>query len=833
MINDIPKILNKFSTNLQDVLNIAFSATQKVGNKKLGTDYLLYGLVSQKGGIASEILKNAGLKVNELEIKLMKNSSKEKGLENANLGRLFKSKIKQESKEEFVSLTEDTKNTLLKAFACANKHKHKFIGTEHLTWGILQNKKCEAYQLLKEFSVDMKVLTNQIKAIIKNTEKFTHMTRDFNKQPMTDSLKMFCKEITDRKFQKESDKVIGREKELSRIINVLGRKEKNNPLLIGESGVGKTVIAYGLAKKIMEGRVPNFLRNKKIYELDTAKLIAGTVFRGEFEMRLKSLMDMLAKQKNIILFIDDVHSVLTPSHMQGAFDAGNILKPALTNGNIQCVCTTTFADYKKCIENYNALARRFQLVKIDEPNEEEAIRILKGLRKNYEDYHLVNISDEAIETAVSLSKRYLHNKFLPDKAIDILDETLSRLKSDNDNSELNKKVSVLYKELDQIMAMKAEHVNKEKFKKALDFKKQELSLKRKIVGALENKDKWKIIRIEDVAQTVSEMTNIPMDILAASEKDKLLSLEKILEKKVVGQREAIDLVAKFIRRSRAGISDPNRPIGSFLFLGPTGVGKTELAKIIAQEVFGSIDDLIRIDMSEFSEKFNISKLIGAPAGYIGYEEGGKLTEEVKRKPHSVVLFDEIEKAHPDVFNLFLQVLDDGILTDAAGHKIDFKNTIIIMTSNTGTKSIIKGDMGFGHSQNFAPENFDKTYGEYKEKILADVKKDYRPEFLNRIDRVVVFKPLNQASIKKIIDLQLKELQKRLNDKKIKIAVSNLVRKEISTKGFDFERGARPLRRAIEELIEDPLAEGVISERFKADCLINIDKIKEKIVLKNS
>jgi len=831
MIDEIPKILNKFSTNLKEAINIAFSTAQRSGTNQLSSDFLLYGLASQKGGIAAEILKNAGLKINELEVKIIKQKDTSS---NANLGKLLNNKNKSSKNDDFVSLTEDTKNLLLKAFSCANKHNHKFIGTEHLLWAFLQIKKCQAFILLRDLKCNLKYIEEQANVMLKNTEKFADMTKhyDVSNKKNKAALKFYCNDICDKNILKNSDKIVGREKEIDRIINILGRKHKNNPLLIGESGVGKTAIIYGLAKKVAEKKVPSFLKDKKIFKLDSAKLIAGTVFRGEFEMRLKSLIDELAQNKNVILFIDEINSIISMGQANGAFDAGSILKPALSSSDLQIICTSSFADYKKTIENDNALVRRFQIVKIAEPSEIETIKILKGLKNNFEKFHRTKISDEAIESAAYLSKRYLHNRFLPDKAIDVLDETLSRHKIEHGKTIINGELARLSQKLDDIRAMKEKKVREEKFKDALILKKEELALNEKINQILDDTINWPEIFSTDIAKTLSLMTDIPLDTLVTKEKEKLLNLENILGKKVIGQEQAIELVAKFIRRARAGISSPNRPIGSFLFLGPTGVGKTELAKVLAMEVFGNIDDLIRIDMSEFSEKFNISKLIGAPAGYIGYEEGGKLTEAVKRKPYAVVLFDEIEKAHPDVFNLFLQVLDDGVLTDAAGTKVDFKNTIIIMTSNTGTKSITKNAVGFGETEKYNPENFDKTYEEYKQEILADVKKEYRPEFLNRIDRIVIFKPLSPESIKKIIDLQIKELQKRLWNKKIKIAVSDVVKKEIADKGFDFERGARPLRGTIGEVIEDPLAEGIISEEFEEGAFVKVDKIDTGIILKN-
>ncbi len=831
MIDEIPKILNKFSTNLKDAINIAFSATQESGTNQLSSDFLLYGLASQKGGIAAEILKNSGLKLAELEVKIIKQKDLSS---NANLGKLLNNKNKTFKKDDFVSLTEDTENLLLKAFSCANKHNHKFIGTEHLLWAILQIKKCQAFVLLRDLKCNLRYIEEQANIMLKNTEKFADMTKHYetSNKKNREALRFYCSNICDKKILKNFDRIVGREKEIERIINILGRKQKNNPLLVGESGVGKTAIIYGLAKKIFEKKVPGFLKDKKIFKLDSAKLIAGTVFRGEFEMRLKALIDELAQNKNVILFIDEINSIISMGQANGAFDAGSILKPAMSSSNLQIICTSSFADYKKTIENDNSLVRRFQLIKINEPNEIETMKILKGIRANFEKFHRTKISDDAIESAVYLSKRYLHNRFLPDKAIDVLDETLSRHKIEHGRIVVNDKLLILDKKLDQIKLDKERKVKEEKFKEALVLKREEIAITEKIYSILDDTKIWPEIFASDIAKTLSLMTDIPLDTLVTKEKEKLLNLENILGKKVIGQEQAIELVAKFIRRARAGISSPNRPIGSFLFLGPTGVGKTELAKVLAMEVFGNIDDLIRIDMSEFSEKFNISKLIGAPAGYIGYEEGGKLTEAVKRKPYAVVLFDEIEKAHPDVFNLFLQVLDDGVLTDAAGTKVDFKNTIIIMTSNTGTKSITKNAVGFGETEKYNPENFDKTYEDYKQEILSDVKKEYRPEFLNRIDRVVIFKPLGPESIKIIIDLQIKELQKRLWNKKIKIAVSDLVKKEIADKGFDFERGARPLRGTIGEVIEDPLAEGIISEKFVEGAFVKIDKISNQVVLKN-
>jgi ATP-dependent Clp protease ATP-binding subunit ClpC len=656
-----------------------------------------------------------------------------------------------------------------------------------------------------------------------------------DKNSKTPVLDGFATDMTKLARDDRLDPVIGREKEISRVISILNRRTKNNPVLIGEPGVGKTAIIEGLAQKISEEVVPELLLNKKIMMLDLASVIAGTKYRGEFEERLKKIIDELKINDDIILFIDELHTIVGAGAAEGAIDAANIFKPSLSRGEIQVIGATTLNEYRKYIEKDSALERRFQPVIVPEPSIEETVQVLKGIRSKYEQYHHIKITDAAIEAAAKLSKRYISDRFLPDKAIDLIDEASSLLKVKK--GVINKDLKNLERNIKEIRSQKEEKVLAQKYAEAAELKQKEdlleieLEKMRKKEGKTSN---GLAIDEESVAEVIANMTGIPVTRLIEKEQTNLLAIEKNLTKRVVGQDEAIKEIASAIRRSRTGISDERRPIGSFIFLGPTGVGKTELAKSLAEQMFGEEDTLIKIDMSEFMEKHNVSRLVGAPAGYIGYEEGGQLTEIVRRKPYAVVLFDEIEKAHPDVFNMLLQILEDGYLTDAKGLKVDFRNTIIIMTSNIGASDFYQ-TKEIGFTETTGKKKIEKIHKEIEEKVSAGIKKQFKPEFLNRVDKIIVFHPLGKPEVKKIVNLQLNRVTRRLSDQKIKLTVTEQAKGFLVEKGYDIENGARPLRRTIQNMIEDPLANGILAGDFKKNDHVSVIKEGDslKIVLTNS
>ena len=694
------------------------------------------------------------------------------------------------------------------------KPGYDYIGTEHLLIGTLREGDSIAVRILLDLNIDIPKIYNEIIGVVNEVENATGVKND-NKKNVSKgnipTLNQFGEDLTKKALEGKLDPVIGRTDEIQRLIQILSRRTKNNPCLIGESGVGKTAIVEGLAQKIASGDVPEILRDKQVFSMDISGMVAGAKYRGDFEERIKKALAEVKKSGNIILFIDEIHTIVGAGSAEGAIDAANILKPILARGEIQLIGTTTIEEYRKYIEKDSALERRFSPINIPEPSKKDTIQILNGLRDKYEAHHNVRITNEAISAAVELSVRYINDRFLPDKAIDLIDEAASkaRLKAYTEPELLKK----LEEELDKVEKDKAEAIRSQKFEKAAELRDKQNEL---IEKKEKEEEKWKYkntkmmitITEEDIAQIISNSTGIPTDKISRNENEKLKNLEKRLHERVIGQNEAIEAVAKAIRRGRVGLKDPNRPIGSFLFLGPTGVGKTELSKAVAECLFGGEKDLIRIDMSEYMESHSVSKLIGSPPGYVGFEEGGQLTEKIRRKPYAVILFDEVEKAHPDVMNILLQILDDGRLTDSNGRTVDFKNTVVIMTSNIGARLITdKKNLGFGNSKN---EDVQKEYENTKKDVMAELKKEFRPEFINRIDEIIVFHKLNDDEIKQIIELMLKQVENRLKEQRINVKIDESVKELIAKQGINKSFGARPLRRTIQSLVEDSLADAILN-----------------------
>ncbi|MFA6028071.1 MAG: ATP-dependent Clp protease ATP-binding subunit [Patescibacteria group bacterium] len=813
-------ILNKFTSNLKNALGQAINLSWKFKNPEVSSLHLFIGLLEQKGSLAAEILRKANLQSGDYKKYLIN--------------------YKPGISAPFPQLSETATQIIEKAALLAFNHQHIYIGTEHLLLALLTQPDEYFQHILKENRVNKDNLIKQLNDVMKSTARFPDLASIFTDEEKnqeepemaksnTPALSFFCTDLTDQKIQTKIDPVIGRKKEIDRLIHILSRRTKNNPVLVGEAGVGKTAIAEGLAKRILEKNVPEVLMDKKIFRLDMGLVIAGTMYRGEFENRFKQIIEELEKNPNIILFIDEIHTIIGAGGggATNAMDAANILKPSLARGELRCIGATTLQEYQKYIESDAALERRFQPILIEEPSFLEAIEVIKGIKSNYEKYHRIKISDDAVYAAVQLSDRYIQEKFLPDKAIDLIDEAAAKMKIEKPLDPQYLAVANLEKRLREIAKQKLAMVRQEKFEDALKLKTKERETKIKLAKLQEQQGKQPIKYIgevtkKDIAEIIGKITGVPVSDLVTEEKNQLLNLNSLLNKEVVGQEEATKSVADFIRRSRAGLTSPNRPTGSFIFLGPSGVGKTELAKVLARQLFGNEKALLRIDMSEFSEKFNISKLIGAPAGYVGYKEGAKLTDQVKRKPYSVVLFDEIEKAHPDVFNLLLQIMEDGHLTDATGKKINFKNTIIIMTSNIGLKEFEQqAKIGFSSEK----ESKNIKYEEIKEHVLKQLKKQFKPEFLNRLDKIIVFKPLNEQSLIKIVDLEIKKLEARLKEKGMKIKIAKPVLKFIAQESFSPEQGGRAVRKTVQELIENTLAEKILSNDLTKGQTI-------EIVLKN-
>lgn len=793
---------DRFTENARKSFENADAIAQAMGSSYIGTEHIMLGVLEQESSIGSKILKNAGM-----------------SLEKAQQVLSFAQNVTRAHRS---GLSETAKNTLSLSLRLARDFGQPYSGTEHILFAILSQKNARANTLLKhDLGIDPAKVRGELENYLSNQHSFygdEAVRQPGGKRPKskTPALDHFGIDLTQKAKDAKLDPVVGREAEIGRVISILNRRTKNNPVLIGEPGVGKTAIVEGLAQKIIAEDIPDMLQNKRIIMLDLASVIAGTKYRGEFEERLKKILDEAKATPEIILFIDELHTVVGAGAAEGAIDAANILKPALSRGEIQAIGATTLDEYRKHIEKDAALERRFQPVIVPETTVDETILVLKGLRQRYEEYHHVEITDEAIEQAAKLAKRYVADRYLPDKAIDLVDEaaSLARIKKGGQSKGLR----ALQKQLTSIMDEIDSAVDDQDFELAARLKTRASLLEQRL-AAYKVKEglKEEPIRIttEDIAQVISLMTGVPVARLVKTEIESLVRLDDHLCKRVIGQDEAVSAVAKSIRRGRVGISNAKRPIGSFIFLGPTGVGKTELARVLASEVFQSEDALVKIDMSEFMEKHNVARLVGAPAGYIGFEEGGQLTETIRRKPYCVVLFDEIEKAHPDVFNMLLQILEDGYLTDAKGRRVDFRNTIVIMTSNVGAENLHRQvALGFHATTPDAKKALDENHEKVKEQLTEQLKKTFRPEFLNRVDQVVVFRSLTRADIQKILNLQLLDLQGRLREKEIILKVSAQAKQLLVEQGYDIQQGARPMRRTIQDLIEDPLASGLLSGQFK-------------------
>ncbi|WP_428910361.1 ATP-dependent protease ATP-binding subunit ClpC [Niallia sp. Krafla_26] len=805
-------MFGRFTERAQKVLALAQEEAIRLGHNNIGTEHILLGLVREGEGIAAKALYALGLSSEKIQ----------KEVEDL-IGR-------GQDTPGSIHYTPRAKKVTELSMDEARKLGHSYVGTEHILLGLIREGEGVAARVLNNLGVSLNKARQQVLQLLGSNESGSHQggsTTNAN-TPTLDSL---ARDLTAIAREGSLDPVIGRSKEIQRVIEVLSRRTKNNPVLIGEPGVGKTAIAEGLAQQIVQNEVPEILRNKRVMTLDMGTVVAGTKYRGEFEDRLKKVMDEIRQAGNIILFIDELHTLIGAGGAEGAIDASNILKPSLARGELQCIGATTLDEYRKYIEKDAALERRFQPITVDEPTAEESVQILKGLRDRYEAHHRVSITDEAIEAAVKLSDRYISDRFLPDKAIDLIDEAGSKVRlrsytTPPDLKELEVKLEEIRKEKDAA-------VQSQEFEKAASLRDSEQRLREQLE---ETKKAWKEkqgqenseVTVEDVASVVASWTGIPVSRLAQTETDKLLNLEGILHSRVIGQDEAVVAISKAVRRARAGLKDPKRPIGSFIFLGPTGVGKTELARALAEAMFGDEDAMIRIDMSEYMEKHSTSRLVGSPPGYVGYEEGGQLTEKVRRKPYSVVLLDEIEKAHPDVFNILLQVLDDGRLTDSKGRTVDFRNTVVIMTSNVGASALKQNKyVGF---------NINDTQQEYKDmkgKVMEELKKAFRPEFLNRVDETIVFHSLEKKHLKEIVVLLANQLIKRLKEQDISLELTDAALEKIAKEGYDPEYGARPLRRAIQKHIEDRLSEELLKGAVLTGQNVTIDVENDEFVIRSS
>ena len=808
-------MIYKYTNRAKKSIEIADDISLELGHNYIGTEHMLYGLIKEGEGIASKVLTNKGITEEKVEKKIEEMLGKGK-------------EIKQS-----LGFTPRAKRVLENAFLEARKIGYNFIGTEHLLLAILKEKDCIATRIITELNVEISKIYNEIANVInEDDEKITYKEKTKTAiNNSTPTLNQFGEDITTKAEEGKFDNVVEREKEIERIIQILSRRTKNNPCLIGEPGVGKTAVVEGLAEKIASGDVPETLKEKRIFSMDISGMVAGAKYRGDFEERIKKALAEVKKVGNIILFIDEVHTIVGAGAAEGAIDASNILKPLLARGDIQLIGATTIDEYRKYIEKDTALERRFSIVDIEEPTQKQTIEILKGIRDKYEAHHNVKITDEAINSAVALSSRYITDRFLPDKAIDLIDEASSqvRMKIYNEPDE----IKLLQEKIDIISKEKEEAVYNQEFEKAAQIRDKENELKEQLENSV---NKWRkkkttdIIEIteENIAEIISKWTGIPAQKLTQDDNEKLKHLEEKLHERIIGQDEAVTSVAKAIRRGRVGLKDPKRPIGSFLFLGPTGVGKTELSKALTQILFEDENAIIRLDMSEYMEQHSVSKLIGSPPGYVGFDNGGQLTEKIRRKPYSVILFDEIEKAHPDVMNILLQILEDGQLTDSQGRKVDFKNTVIIMTSNIGARHIIeKKTLGFGESQN---NNEQKEYEEIKKEVIQELKKELRPEFINRIDEIIVFHKLNTEDLKQITKIMLKQIEKRLKEKKYYIEIDESVIDLIVKNGADKTLGARPLRRAIQNNIENRISEEILDGTITQNKKVKIIAKGEEIII---
>ena len=815
-------MMQRFTDDAQRVLSFAQEAALELGHDYVGTEHVLIGLIKVKNSVAAKALNELGL-------------SAETIIEDVeeHIGRGNK-------KASSVYMTPRVKHVLELAVEVANHMNHNYVGTEHILLGLLSDGGGVAVGILRNHNIRANDIVDTIRTILGSSDSASHSAEDRKDNSSLGELADFGTDLNESAKQGKIDPVIGRDKEIARVIQILSHRTKNNPVLIGEPGVGKTAIAEGLAQRIVNGNVPEILRNKRIISLSISSMLAGAKYRGEFEERLKKAIDEVQKHDDMIIFIDEIHTLVGAGATEGAMDAANILKPALARGEFQVVGATTLDEYKKHIEKDAALERRFQPVLVGEPSEEDALEILKGLRDRYEAFHKAKITDEALEAAVSLSSRYITDRFLPDKAIDVVDEAASKVRMKVFSAAPD--VKALETQLADVKKEKEAAVTAQEFEKAAEMRDEEKRIEKEIndkkKAAKENSDAKLVVTDEDIASVVAQWTGIPVSKIAQEESESLLHLEEELHKRVIGQDEAVVAVSKAVRRARAGLKDPKRPIGSFLFLGPTGVGKTELARALAVALFGDETAMIRLDMSEYMEKHTVSRLVGAPPGYVGYEEGGQLTDAVRRKPYSVILLDEVEKAHADFFNILLQVLDDGRLTDSQGRTVDFRNTVIIMTSNLGAKALRKDspELGFLAAKKADSNTEDVSvvnFKEAKKSVMDSVKRHFRPEFLNRIDEMIVFHALTSNDLKQIVTILMDTVVKRLGDMGLSLEISPAAMDLLVKEGSDFSMGARPLKRAIQRLIEDPISDLILQGNAPEGAIIKADVEDEHIVVKAS
>ncbi|MEY2604411.1 MAG: ATP-dependent Clp protease ATP-binding subunit ClpC [Verrucomicrobiota bacterium] len=802
--------MNNFTPRAQQVLALARKEADRFNHNYVGTEHLLLGLIKLGQGVAVNVLQKMGLDLETVRMEVEKQVGS--GPETKMVGN--------------IPYTPRVKKVLALAGKEAKALNHSYVGTEHILLGLLREGEGVAARVLKSLEVDIERTRNEIlKELDPNftpPEAEAEQGEPTSKKDVkTPALRAFGRDLTELAKKGELDPVIGRKNEIERVIQVLCRRTKNNPVLIGEAGVGKTAIAEGLAQEIANGNVPELLRDKRVVTLDLALMVAGTKYRGQFEERIKAVMDEIRRSKNVILFIDELHTIVGAGSAEGAMDASNIIKPALSRGELQCVGATTMNEYRKYIEKDAALERRFQTVKVDAPTIDEAIEILKGLRPKYEAHHKAKLTDEALETAVKFSERYITGRFLPDKAIDVMDEAGARARINAMTRPPD--VKEIEKEIEEIRVEKEAAIKAQDFEKAASLRDREKQTKEKLDTILakwreEREEREVLVTGDDMMHIISKVTGVPLQRMEQHETQKLLKMEEELKGKVIGQDEAVTAISKALRRSRADLKDPRRPIGSFIFLGPTGVGKTFLAQKLAEFMFGDRDALIQIDMSEYMEKFTASRLIGSPPGYVGYEEGGQLSEAVRRRPYSVVLFDEIEKAHPDVMHLLLQILEDGKITDSLARKIDFRNTIIIMTSNVGAETLRKQTtMGFGATKPVGEHEYEVM----RDRLLEEAKKTFKPEFVNRLDDIIVFHQLTRIDLIKIVELEVDKVVRRLQAKEVSIVLEDSAKEFLIEKGYDPTYGARPMRRAVERYLEDPLAEELLRGNVKPHDVVHV------------
>jgi ATP-dependent Clp protease ATP-binding subunit ClpC len=802
-------MFGRFTERAQKSIMLAQEEAKKFNHSYMGTEHLLLGLIAEEQGVAAATLKEFGVNLE---------AARKEVFDVVGMGT---------ESVDLVGMTPRTKKIFELAVSEARNFGHNYVSTEHLLLGLIAEGEGIASAILKRLGVDPAKLAQEVTRKITDTSAKQQVPNNEKKQ--ASSLEKYSIDLNQMAQNGEIDPVIGRQKEIERVIQVLSRRTKNNPVLIGEPGVGKTAIAEGLAQKIVEGDVPEIIKGKRIVTLDLPGMVAGSKYRGEFEERLKSVMRELKEQGDVILFIDELHTIVGAGAAEGAIDASNILKPTLARGELQIVGATTTDEYRKHIEKDSALERRLQPIMVEEPSIADTIKILQGLRDRYEAHHGVKITDEALEAAAELSYRYIADRFLPDKAIDLIDEAASKIRVNNyvAPTELKK----LEDRLEELQHEKDEAINTQNFEKAARIRDEEKTIKEQIEN---NKLKWQrdkqqtnlVVGYDQVAEIVSSWTGVPVSRMTTEESERLLNLEELLHKRVVGQEQAVKAISAAVRRARVGLKDPKKPIGSFIFVGPTGVGKTYLAKALAEALFGDVDAVIRIDMSEYMEKHSVSRLVGSPPGYVGYDEGGQLTEAVRRKPYSVILFDEIEKAHPDVFNMLLQILDEGRLTDSKGKTVDFKNSVIIMTSNAGATSLKKQNvLGFAASVDVEKEEYERM----KDIITEELKRTFRPEFLNRLDEVIVFHSLKEEQIMEIVNIMVKDLESRMSKVGVNISITDGTMKYISKHGFDAVFGARPLERTIRKMIEDQLAEEILKGNVSREEEILVDYDGEKLV----